>query len=704
MILNEMLIGNIFALGQINRATLAAILDSHALALAFDEESLQAMAILDALANVSVSKVSLFKDDVWDFNHDNPNVSRLLRGVRLTISYARYVNIPPAVLLEIKCAVLLYSQAPGVLVAQEANKKKASKVLKAQTIAAVVDRGLKYVDQLYAVLRADLGNEYIDRTMQSLSYVPSYYYPRAAETFEFVYDSLIDGFFKVLQSLPLQGTLFPHAIPNVNLDQLPWARLGNYKKPESERVPKTSKILPNDLFEHSSSIASMVVVDFLNALELPVVDSSMLEIRNRKDFFLSRSNNLTQAKLDVYMAMRLYNAGYSRDFIKEAWPAGASQVDSLLCNSHGMSVREKCVNLAGSPLNDDFRKYLNYVSYSCLYLVAQYTGMRPGELVRLVTGSCLQEDKDSGCWLLESRVEKHRENLTGLFDDYWVAIPIIRDAIRASLVLEKIKQNPYLFSSVDTVYSGRKAEALSPTGFRAPTISFFLGFMSSEEVSALGFYPYMLRHTLAYQLYRADLGLPFISHQLKHFGEQVGRPEMGKSFSKTTLAYGEIGDMLAKGGGRKGKNDIKHQAERECVQSMYDPNGNYAGANAAEHKAALQKEFAGYLAAGYTEDEVYEAMTEQHIAVINVGQGFCYGSRQEEYDSSLPCIGGLRCNPYRCKNSIVTEAHAPAWKNVYEQNRRSLGDPRLQHSRAHYEAAMEEALMVLRKLGIEVNE
>lgn len=702
MILSEVLIDRILTLGQINRITLAVLQSSRTTG--FDQESLQAMAILDALANVHVSRLSLFKDDVWDFNQDNPNVSRLMRGVRLKIDFARYNNIPAAVLLELKCAALLYAQAPGALVAQEANRKKASKVLKAQSIAAVVDRGLKFVDQLYAVLRADLGNEYIDRTMQSLSYVPSSYYARAAEAYEFVYDVLIERFFKVLQSLPLQGTLFPKSMPVVDINQLPWSRLGNVKKPESERVSKTSKILPNTIFEHSSSIASMVVVDFLDALGVPVIDSSMLEVRDRKEFFYSREHDLTQAKFDIYMALRLYSAGYSREYIKELWPAGSSIADELLSNSNGMSVREKCVSLAGSPLDHDFRKYLNYVSYSCLYLVAQYTGMRPGELVRLLTESCLSQDEESGCWLLESRVEKHQENLTGLFDDYWIAIPIVRDAIQASLIISKIKQNPYLFSSVDTVSPGKKADALSATGFRAPTVSFFLGFMSAEEVNELGFYPYILRHTLAYQLYRADLGLPFISHQLKHFGELVGRPEMGKGFSKTTLAYGEIGDMLAKGGGRKGKNDIRHQAERECVKSMYDPNGNYAGANATEHKAALQKEFAGYMAAGYTEDEVYEAMTEQHIAVINVGQGMCYGSRQEEYDSSLPCIGGLRCNPYRCKNSIVTEAHAPAWKNVFEQNRKSLADPRLQHSRAHYEAAMEEARVVLSKLGIEVDE
>lgn len=702
MNLSQGLIESILSLGQVSRTTLALLQTSRSRI--NESESLQALAILDALANVRVSKLSYFKDDVWDFNKDNPNVSRLLRGFRLLIDFSRYKNIPAAVLLELKCAALLYSQAPSVLMVAEANKKKASKVLKAQTVTSVVDRGLKFVDHLYSVLREDLGDEYIERSLQSLSYVPSFYYTQAAEGFEFAYDQLVEGFFKVLQSLALQGTLFPKYMPVVDFDQLPWLHLGNNKKPESQRISKANKVLPNKIFEHGSSIASMVVVDFLDALEIPVVDKSMLDIRNSKMFFQSRDNHLTQTKLNVYMAIRLFSAGYSREYIKKMWPEGADVLDDLLSNSHRTVLRKKCSDWVGSTFGTEFRKYVNYVSYSCMYLISQYTGMRPSELVRLVADTCLKEDKEDGCWLIESRVEKHQENLVGLFDDYWVAIPIVRDAISACIIISKIKQNPYVFSNVDTVYPGKVAEPLSATGFRSPTVAFLQGFMSPEELDELGFYPYMLRHTLAYQLYRADLGLPFISHQLKHFGEMVGRPEMGRGFSKTTLAYGEIGDMLAKGGDRKQKNEIKHLAELECVKTMYNPNGHYAGANAAEHKAALLKEFSGYMAAGYTEEEVYEAMTEQHVAVINIGQGFCYGGRREEHDASLPCIGGLRCNPNRCANSIVTEAHVPAWINVYKQNRKSLSDPNLQHSSEHYLAAMEEARMVLRKLGVEVDD
>lgn len=651
-------------------------------------ESVHALQILNALKSTRISKISLFSDMVWDFNEDNPNTSRLLRGVRLKVDFGRYRNIPESVVLEMKCVAFLYIKVPGFFKAEV--DKKSVKLRKPQTNVVNVDHGLKFVDQLYMVLRAELGNFYVDSALQSLSLVPSHYYRAAAATYPFAYLSPMDLFFKAIQSPGLQGTLFPATVPTVIFDNLPWLRVGADKNPPIDGGEiESGKVLRNGLFEHSSFVASMTIADFLDSIGEDMEDKESLLIRNNKRFNLSADNNLSLDKLNVYTCYRLFRAGYALDLFEDIWPAQFGRIENVLKGEDFGSIRSRCEKLLGSKFDTSFREYINYVGYACMYTVAQYTGMRPGELARLMGASCLEKDSQTGFWLIAGKVEKHQQNLTAIFDDYWIAIPIVRDAIRASVILSRLKNNPYVFSRAYTVPSGEVPLALSGSGFEYPMNKFFKGFLSEEDVSEIGFFPYMLRHTLAFQMRRAGLGLPFISHQLKHFGELVGQVEIGRSFSKTTLSYGEIGEKLSKGGRDGSVDTIKRQAETEFVKGSYDPDGNYAGPLAVEHKASLQKEFAGYMAAGYTKEEVFQFMADQNIAVVNVGSALCYGKKNESFDPSLPCIGGLRCNPNRCREAVVTEAHAPAWKNVYEENKKLLSDFRFDHSRENYKAAME---------------
>ncbi|MDG6387686.1 site-specific integrase, partial [Pseudomonas syringae] len=466
----------------------------------------------------------------------------------------------------------------------------------------------------------------------------------------------------------------------------------------------TSKVLPNDLFEHSSCVASMVIADFLDSLGEVVEDEDSLRMRNDKRFCMSADNDLSLTKLKVYTCYRLVGAGYSLESFKDLWPNQLGLIDDVLTGVGIDGIRLRCEKRLDSRFDTAFKEYINYVGYASMYIVAQFTGMRPGELVRLIGDVCLEQDSQTGFWLIAGKVEKHQQNLTAIFDDYWIAIPIVRDAIRASIILSRLKNNPYIFSRANTVPSGKVPLALGGSGFDYPMNKFFKGFLSEAEVADIDFFPYMLRHTLAFQMRRAGLGLPFISHQLKHFGELVGQVEIGRSFSRTTLSYGEIGEALSTGG-RNGSVDwIKREAETEFIKGSFDPDGNYTGPLASEHKASMQKEFSGYMAAGYTKEEVFQFMADQNIAVINVGSALCYGKKSESFDPSLPCIGGLRCNPSRCRQAVVTEAHAPAWKNIYEENKKKLSDPRFEHSYENYKAAMEEARVVLLNLGIEVEE
>lgn len=268
--------------------------------------------------------------------------------------------------------------------------------------------------------------------------------------------------------------------------------------------------------------------------------------------------------------------------------------------------------------------------------------------------------------------------------------------------ISKIKSSPYLVSNVDTVKPNSNAVAMKSSGLSYQINNLITQLLGHQVADQIKFNPYMLRHTLTYQLFRAEVGLPLISFQLKHFVDNVNKFTSMGATSNVTLGYGEIGELLSKGGSRKTSRSLRHSAELEVVKAVNNPNAAYYGSKAAEHKQNLIKIFQGYMAAGYTEEEIYEAMTDQGMAVVYVGQGICYGNRTEEFDSSLPCIGSLRCNPARCSQAIVTSTHAPKWREVYILNKANLNKPEYAYNRDQIKATMDEAVMVLESLGEEV--
>ena len=101
-------------------------------------------------------------------------------------------------------------------------------------------------------------------------------------------------------------------------------------------------------------------------------------------------------------------------------------------------------------------------------------------------------------------------------------------------------------------------------------------------------------------------------------------------------------------------------------------------------------------------DEIFEAMADQGLGVINVGLGYCYGS--DSTNTDLPCIGSLRCNPNRCSNAIVSEANAPYWREIYNTNRANLNNPTYQDNYEQIQEVISEAKQVLELLGHSVDD
>jgi integrase len=664
------------------------------------KQYLDSQVYMTLLMQKPVSQLSIFSDTSWDFNNDYPNAARNVQGAKLRINFEKFKNIPKFVLIEMKILFELILLNNSIFKHQHTGKKsKVKGIIKANSLIPIFESGLTFINEIFKQAANEFGFQFTQEKVKSLSDITPELYYKAAVQYGRVKGKELDNFFKYLRSPASLEYIFEKPIAYVELNSLKWNRSENTNNKKKEQV------LPDLVFESLSKIASFIVVDFLNAIgeSEKISDLSTLE-RFKASSYASWASKerINHEILNGYIALRLRNKGYSSSFVREliepySWMINedSAVLSSLTLRKHMRALKYKLDNL---------REYFNLVAYSCMYLVGQYTGMRPSELSEIVVHDCSCLVKDNNVWLIKSAIKKHRDEIsTGLFDDKWVAIPIVRDAILTASYIAKIKSSPYLVSNVDTVRSDSTPLPMRSEGITHQMKILIHRLLGEKTANEINFNPYMLRHTLTYQLFKAEVGLPLISFQLKHFVDSISNYTFDGATSSATLGYGEIGEMLSKDGNRlSSKKSLRRSAEIEAIKTIHNPSGIYYGGKAITHKKNLIKTFQGYIAAGYTEEEVYEAMVEQGVAVVNIGQGLCYGGRQEEYDSSLPCIGSLRCNPVRCKQAVITEKHAPKWREIYSLNRANLNKPEYSHNREHIQATMNEAKMVLENLGEKV--
>lgn len=650
----------------------------------------------------SISKISKFSDSTWDFNSDYPNAARNVQGAKLRINFSKYNDIPRFILTEIK-VIFELALLNNTIFWPQYNKKTSGKkkyakgVLKANTLIPIFENGLTFINEIFKQLNLEFGFEYVQTKFKTLTALSPAYYHKAAKNYERIKNTELDRFFEYLRNPSSIKYVFNKPIAYVDLNNLCW------KNPPNTHKIQKKQVLPDNIFEYLSKMASFIVVDFLNAIgdKSKISDINSLE-RFEASKYSSWANNerVNHEILNAYIAMRLRTKGYSSSCV-----LGLIKPSDWMINKNGLAgglTLRKALKSRKYELNK-LREYFNLVAYSCLYLVGQYTGMRPSELAEIKVKDCSCLVQDDGVWLIESTIKKHQQEInTGLFDDRWVAIPIVRDTILAASYIAKIKSSPYLVSNMNTVHPTGSEKSMSSNGISYQINALISQLLGEYIANQISFNSYMLRHTLTYQLFRAEVGLPLISFQLKHFVAEIGKFVSKGATTSVTLGYGEIGEILSKDGNRNSKNSLRHAAELEAIKNVFNHNGTFYGGKANEHKKNLITLFQGYMVNGYTEEEVYEALANQGAAVTNIGNGLCYGNKQDDTDPALPCIGSLRCNPIRCKHAIVTLKHAPKWREIYIVNKANLNKPGYEHLREQMLATMNEAVMVLENLGEKV--
>ncbi|MFA0612615.1 hypothetical protein AB4582_00120 [Vibrio splendidus] len=639
------------------------------------------------LAILPVSRKSVFSDMLWDYDADLSKRSASVTLAKVQLDFSTYKHIPLGVITEIKCLFLFVYFSP-----KEYGHSKSE--IKPNTLISPFKDGLNFLDFVFSEVERRLGKEYVQAHYCALSHISLLDFEDAAKNTTLKLSSKKSPrvsykvFFDYLNTLKTKEDIGIEC--DADYGAIKNAYEENHKKSNCKKKEKLPYLETKE-FDLALRRASFNVVSFLKAVNEKVNDPVMVK---NYEALASSYEEFSYSKQDLedYGAYRLSRKGYSITNINAIFPDNQLVMPhSNVPPTNAMLVEQFRKKVISS---EPLRIAINKAFYSGLWIIASLMGARPNVFSDLKIDSCLDLKENT----IVSEEHKGRDNRWNLFNDRWVAIPIMIDAMKViELIGGKIFQNTYVFANVDTL---KPEETNTPmTSLTNMVQNSFLALtgLSSQDISSK-LNGYVFRHSLAHQMFRADVGLPVISYQLKHIVSATDALSRKGKVSQTTLGYGGIASQLTSLNGQSKVLDLRHTAELEAVKVNFDPNGKYMGGKADEHLSKVRKFFNGCVEAGYSEEEIYEAMVEQGVAIISVGSGYCFGG-VEDFDEALPCIGGLRCNPARCHNAVVTKANAPKWREIYLDNIKLVGAEGYEDRQDQITEAIEESKRVLEYLG-----
>lgn len=613
-------------------------------------------------AETVVAKGVLFGDDSWRF-HDPENQRLAYYGpASLTIFWngdtnVAYSALPQATIQAVKLFAFLYLHVPATVTRQRRGQSQNHPA----TVCATIKQLLGFLTHVYEKAMLDGG---------SLSPVESLH----DISLKHLRESLKD--WDSGRGSDLRRTLIYLASPVVQKACEGFAPRWSAAdirsldfKPDGTR-DDYARVFPNQLFRLISNTASADVAGFLrfvgetSASKADGIIPPFFEHLDGEGIFLAYTDyRARQADCRCYGDGGAYG--------------------------EGMEAKRRCLERLGATPGQVLT-YIRRVQEAACSLIAVYTGARYSDLTGFKKG-CLQRIR--GMWFLVGTLIKHEALNKPIDQDLWPAIPAMRDALRCLELFTAFTRNHFLIAGLSTVDEGY-SRAYSPNGF-TQALARYVGRIDEDGVwSEIQISPHRCRHTLSHQLARADLGLPFIAHQLKHLHSALRSVP-----PQVTLMYGGIADL-------KFERAIQAPAlHYELAKSLYDPDSALAGGGSEEFSQRRKQYFEGMQAAGMTKDDIIRGLAGKAIPFSSVGMGYCLGRREimnKDGSKQKPaCIGSLQCSPETCPNALITKEHAPLWKKVEMQNIEMAEHPEMQHARVELTEKANRAKAVLLQLGVE---
>ncbi|BDT72750.1 hypothetical protein os4_22950 [Comamonadaceae bacterium OS-4] len=626
--------------------------------------------------NTRVSKLSRYSDGTWYFTDSSQIRLNSVPKTRLMIPWKAYETgelagektshlsavLPQTMLQELKVLAYLNLKLPTAF------PRTGKQSVKPQTVVTTIRALVTLLSEIQEEYVVEMNAAHVNRSpIQSIADIPLADIKHALSL-----SARSDGaaLSKGLADLasPIMKNVFAGGALQWNPQDLKTLEF-HYPQPRTDY----EKAMPNDLFRLLSNTACNDVTTFLRFLGESLCDPTTHPDR---DHPLSSIADGKKAMLD-YIEIR------KSDRIASA-KAGSKQ------SATGILRRAFKRNHRVTP--QEFQLYLYRVQRAAYCVIGLYTGGRYSDLTSFKTG-CVAFLH--GQHVLAGTTAKNRALGAPEGKDLWPAILIMRDAIRCLEEISKVTFNPYLISGCFTVAIGTAASPLTLTGF-ASAINAYLHLVdTSGRWKKWHINPHQLRHTLARQLSRADVGLLYIAHQMKHLHTALSAlpPDV-------TSQYGNIGGLTQQ------RAMESRSAHEEAARALYGSNQPIAGGGAEDFKQRRKAYFSGMAAQGWTEDEVIGHLAKQGLPFASVGLAYCGGKREillKDGTKELPpCLGALQCAPGDCKQAVVTKVHEPLWRKIATHNKSMANDPRMLHAKAVFEAAATKAERVLLDLAVTV--
>lgn len=612
-------------------------------------------------AQTIVSKRVRFGDDNWSlFDPENPRLKNYT-DAGLNISWkheknAAYAALPWATIQVVKLFAFLYLHAPAVVSSQ----RKGNNRNHPSTVCQLVKPLLTFLAHVHEKSLLDGGTL---PPAQSLHDVSVKHLRESLRDWEIGRGTDLRRALIYLTCPAIQEACTGFA-PNWTPTDI---RSLSFK--ESEARDDYETVFPSPLFRLISNTATDDAVGFLRFIGArPASDISGV--------IPSSFENLDGPA--IYQAYVEYR---EKDYAKK------HRTIENVNYRHGVGAKKNFLESLGCTAGE-FLSYIRRVHEASCSLIALYTGARYSDLTGFKSG-CLQ--RKHGLWFLVGTHIKHDDIDEPTDQDLWPAIPAMRDALRCLELFTAFTKNQFLISGLNTVEEGC-GRAYSTSGLTQALVRYIGRIDEEGSWVKIQVSPHRCRHTLGHQLSRADLGLPFIAHQLKHLHSALCAVP-----PQVTLLYGGISDLKFERATQTPKLHF------EIAKSLYDPDSPLAGGGSEEFGERRKQYFEGMQASGMTKDEIILGLASKAIPFSSVGMGYCLGRREiKNKDGSTqkpPCTGSLQCSPESCPNALITKQHEHLWKKVCKQNAELADRPEMQYARTELLEKSSRANAILKQLG-----